>query len=76
MINYELHGKVAVVTGGASGIGLACAHVLARSGAAVSLWDLNADALEKAVAEGPPSRAKSASLCRARTSRPSMAFGV
>ena len=30
MINYELDGKVAVVTGGASGIGLACAHALAR----------------------------------------------
>jgi len=26
MINYELDGKVAVITGGASGIGLACAH--------------------------------------------------
>ena len=51
MINYELDGKVAVVTGGASGIGLACCHALARSGAAVSLWDLNAEALETAVAE-------------------------
>lgn len=41
MINYELDGKVAVVTGGASGIGKACAHALARSGADVAVWDLD-----------------------------------
>jgi 2-dehydro-3-deoxy-L-rhamnonate dehydrogenase (NAD+) len=51
MINYELDGKVAVVTGGASGIGLACVHALARSGAAVCLWDLAAEPLAAAVAE-------------------------
>ncbi len=51
MINYELDDKVAVVTGGASGIGLACGHAMARSGAAVSLWDLNQEALDAAVAE-------------------------
>ena len=60
MINYELEGKVAVVTGAASGIGLACGHALARSGAAVSLWDLNAESLETAAAEleqhGRPTR--------------------
>ena len=51
MINYELDGKVAVITGGASGIGLACAHALARSGAGVCLWHLKGEALETAVAE-------------------------
>ncbi|HJY44814.1 MAG TPA: SDR family NAD(P)-dependent oxidoreductase [Propionibacteriaceae bacterium] len=60
MINYELDGKVAVVTGGASGIGLACGHALARSGAAVCLWDLNAEPLQTAAAEleeyGRPTR--------------------
>src|SRR6187455_2454047 len=61
MINYELDGKVAVVTGAASGRGLACAHALARSGAGVCLWDLQAEPLEAAVAEleqyGQPTRA-------------------
>ena len=45
MIDYELDGKVAVVTGAASGIGQACAHALARSGATLALWDLDADSL-------------------------------
>ena len=51
MINYELDRKAAVVTGGASGIGLACAPALARSGAVVCLRDLKAEPLEAAVAE-------------------------
>lgn len=51
MINYELDGKVAVITGGASGIGKACAHAMARSGADVSIWDLDQGALDAALDE-------------------------
>lgn len=51
MINYELDGKVAIVTGGASGIGKACAHALARSGADVSIWDLDQSALDATMDE-------------------------
>ena len=41
-MELELEGQVAVVTGGASGIGLACARRLAREGCRVALWDLSA----------------------------------
>lgn len=37
---FGLAGKMAVVTGGASGIGLATAQALARAGAHVAIWDL------------------------------------
>ncbi|MER5185258.1 3-oxoacyl-ACP reductase family protein [Streptomyces sp. NPDC002896] len=47
----SLEGRVAVVTGGARGIGRAVATVLAARGAAVSVWDLNVEGAEKAVAE-------------------------
>ncbi|MBI4924061.1 MAG: SDR family oxidoreductase [Devosia nanyangense] len=49
MNSYDLNGQVAVVTGGAQGIGFAIAKRLASSGAKVSLWDLNPDALKAAV---------------------------
>lgn len=40
-----------VITGGASGIGLASATALAEQGRNVALWDLNADAAEAAAAD-------------------------
>ncbi|WP_371658474.1 SDR family NAD(P)-dependent oxidoreductase [Streptomyces sp. NBC_00280] len=45
-----LQGKVAVVTGGARGIGRGIATVLAAKGAAVAVWDLNAEGAEETVA--------------------------
>lgn len=47
----SLQGKVAVVTGGARGIGRGIATVLAAKGAGVAVWDLNAEGAEKTVAE-------------------------
>lgn len=43
-MQIDFGGRVAVVTGGASGIGEACAHVLAEAGARVVVADRNADA--------------------------------
>ena len=48
----DLQGKVAVVTGAASGIGLAMARAFAAEGMKVVLADIEAAALEAAVAEG------------------------
>lgn len=46
----QVEGKVAFITGGASGIGAACARVLAREGARVVLTDLTDEAGEKVAA--------------------------
>jgi 2-dehydro-3-deoxy-L-rhamnonate dehydrogenase (NAD+) len=51
MNSYGLGGKVAVITGGASGIGRACAHTLARSGADISVWDLDQGAIDVVLKE-------------------------
>ena len=40
----SFQGKSVVVTGGASGIGLACARAFSREGALVSLWDIQEEA--------------------------------
>ena len=50
MNKIDLAGRVAVVTGGAQGIGYAIAERMLASGAAVSLWDLDAGKLAEAKA--------------------------
>ncbi len=47
----DMNGKVAVVTGGASGIGQAVARRLAEAGGKVAIFDLNEDAGQAMVAE-------------------------
>jgi NAD(P)-dependent dehydrogenase (short-subunit alcohol dehydrogenase family) len=47
---FDVRGSVVAVTGGASGIGYACAEVMADNGAKVTLIDLDRDALARAVA--------------------------
>ena len=47
---FRFDGKSAVVTGGASGIGLACCQQLAKAGAHVHLLDLDLGAAQKAAA--------------------------
>lgn len=50
MAQYQFDGKVALVTGGASGIGEACALTFARGGAKVVVADLNPELGEQVVA--------------------------
>jgi NAD(P)-dependent dehydrogenase (short-subunit alcohol dehydrogenase family) len=47
---YDLAGQVAIITGGARGIGYAVARRLLASGASVVLWDLSPELLAEAAA--------------------------
>ena len=53
MNQIDLQGRAAIVTGGARGVGLAIAERLLASGAKVSLWDVDAAALQSAAAVLP-----------------------
>jgi NAD(P)-dependent dehydrogenase (short-subunit alcohol dehydrogenase family) len=57
MSRFELDGKVALVTGGARGIGLATARALHARGASVVIVDLRRDDAEAAAAGIDPQRA-------------------
>lgn len=50
-VSYDFKGQVALVTGAASGMGLATAWAFARAGAAVVLADINEESLQKIVEE-------------------------
>jgi len=60
-VQRPLDGRVAVVTGGGSGIGAACASVLSRDGATVAVLDIDAelarDTVSTIAATGAPARA-------------------
>jgi NAD(P)-dependent dehydrogenase (short-subunit alcohol dehydrogenase family) len=55
---FRVDGQVAVVTGGAQGVGLACAALLNEAGAQVVLLDRDAGALEAARAQVPQARTR------------------
>jgi short chain dehydrogenase len=46
---FDVNGRIVTITGAASGIGLACAEVMASNGAIVNLIDIDAQALAASV---------------------------
>jgi len=58
----ELNGKVALVTGGGSGIGEACAIMLAHRGAKVAVLDQNIEAAERVTQQIKSSRGQANAL--------------
>ena len=48
---YDMNGQVAIITGGAQGIGRACAERFLKDGAIVAIWDPDRDLTNKTVSE-------------------------
>ena len=48
MIKFDLTNRVAIVTGGAQGFGLAITERFVEAGAKVVIWDIDEDAVKKA----------------------------
>ena len=46
MINFDLKDRVAIVTGGAQGFGLAITERFIASGASVVIWDIDEEAIK------------------------------
>ena len=51
MNSYDLTGKTAIITGGASGIGETAAKMFAANGANIAIWDMSGDAAASIVRE-------------------------
>ena len=51
MNRYDLKDRVAIVTGGAQGIGRAVTERMLECGAQIAIWDRDKDQLEKTVSE-------------------------
>ncbi len=49
MIKFDLTNRVAIVTGGAQGFGLAITERFVEAGAKVVIWDIDEDAVKKAL---------------------------
>ncbi|MEM7696262.1 MAG: SDR family NAD(P)-dependent oxidoreductase [Pseudomonadota bacterium] len=62
MNSYDFDGKVAIVTGGAQGIGGAVVDRLAKGGSAIAIWDVDATLADEKAAATPEAAAFSADI--------------
>jgi 2-dehydro-3-deoxy-L-rhamnonate dehydrogenase (NAD+) len=62
MNQLDMKGRNAIVTGGASGIGLAIVKRLAQSGASVSIWDMNEKTMSEAAKSIPGTKVHTAKV--------------